>query len=385
MPAQERRESSDEEVSVLPPRRSLSLRRKSEAGSMPPSAPNSRPGSRAASRTSRNRSDSSVTISEKEKDGEKDKPNWMSVAGWASSAVGSVASIGKKSKDKDRFAELQEDLDANYEPNGTTKTRSPAKLNKQKKIVRALRDFEGSSDELSFKAGDEIIVLNEVLEEWWSGSLNGQTGLFPTTYVEVLSGKREIPYPWQSDSEDNTHAFHLNTYGDGTGDPDEFGQVTRKPLSPHHSPFFVGPSDVMSITSSGHEDEETNLMPKKETAEDELDDSRWGNTGPPPIPMRRPMTTDIHAQSMPIIPSTSASRKSIQPPPPPPPPRRSITLPSMTPPIPDRRLHGLKPMASTSTVSSSEDGQRDYDKSPFESASELAINRVEALTHENPF
>ena len=349
---------------------------------MPPSAPTSRPGSRAASRTSRNRSDSSVTISEKERDSEKDKPNWMSVAGWASSAVGSVASIGKKSKDKDRFAELQDDIDSNYEHNDSTEKRSPAKLNKQKKIVRALRDFEGSPDELTFRAGDEIIVLNEVLEEWWSGSLNNQTGLFPTTYVEVLSGKPGIPDAWQPDSEDNTHVFHLNTYGDGTGDPDEY---TRKPLSPLHSPFFVGPSDVTSITSSGHEDEETNLMPKKNIAEDELDDSKWGNTGPPPIPMRRPMTTDIHAQSMPIIPSTSASRKSIQPPPPPPPPRRSTTFPSMTPPIPDRKLHGLKPTASTSTVSSLEVGQRDYDKSPFESANELAINRVDALTHENPF
>lgn len=385
MPAQEvRRDSSDEEkeeVSVLPARRSLSLRRKPEAGSTPPSAPNSRPGSRATSRMSRNRSDSSVTVSEKEKDYEKDKPNWMSVAGWASSAVGSVASIGKKSKDKERFAELQDDLDANYEPNDSTKTRSPAKLNKQKKVVRALRDFEGSPDELSFKAGDKIIVLNEVLEEWWSGSLNNQTGLFPTTYVEVLPG---IADPWQSDSEDNTHAFRLNSYGDGTGD-DEYGPLTRQPLSPHHSPFFVGPSDVMSITSSAHEDDEANLMPKKNMAEEEVDDSRWGNTGPPPIPMRRSTTTDIHSHSTPITLSTSASKKSIQPPPPPPPPRRSITLPSMTPPIPDRRLHGLKPTASTSTVSSLEDGQRDYDKSPFESANELAIDRVEPLADENPF
>jgi hypothetical protein len=384
-----RRDSSDEEgVSVPPTRRSLSLRRKQEAESKSPSLPNSRPGSRAASRMSRNRSDSSATIGEKEKDSDKDKPNWMSVAGWASSAVGSVASIGKKSKDKDRFAELQDHLDDNYEHNDPTETRSPAKLNKKKKIVRALRDFEGSPDELTFKAGDEIVVLNEVLEEWWLGSLNDQTALFPTTHVEVLSGKPGIPDKWQAvpDAEDdNTHVFHPNAYGDGPGDLDEYGQLTRKPLSPHHSPFFVGPSDVVSITSSGHEDEEANLMPKKSRAEDEVDDSRWGNTGPPPIPMRRSTTTDIHTHSMPTTLSTSASKKPIQPPPPPPPPRRSTTLPSMTPPIPERRPHLLKPTASTSTVSSLEDGQRGYDRSPFESANELTINKVETLTNENPF
>lgn len=389
-PQETRHDSSDEEeIPVSSTRRSLSLRRKSEPASKAPSAPNSRPGSRAPSRMSRNRSDSSVTIGERDKDSEKDKPKRMNVAGWASSAVGSVASIGKKSKEKDRFAELQDHLDGNYERNDSspsiTVKRSPGKLSKQK-FVRALRDFEGSPDELSFKAGDEIIVINEVLEEWWLGSLNDQTGLFPTSHVEVLSGKSRIPDQWQNGTPDseynNTRGSRLNAYGDDAGDLDEYGQLSRKPLSPHHSPFFTGPSDTMSITSSSHEDEETNLVPKKNKAEVEVDDSKWGNSGPPPIPMRRSTTTDIHTLS---TLSTSAPKKSVQPPPPPP-PRRSSTVPSMTPPIPERRLHGLKPTTSMSTVSSSiEDGQRGYDRSPFESASELASNRAEPETHQNPF
>jgi len=330
---------------------------------------------------SRNRSDSSVTIAERDKDSEKDKPKRMNVAGWASSAVGTVASIGKKSKEKDHFAKLQDHLDGNYERNDSspiTEKRSPAKLSKQK-LVRALRDFEGSPDELSFKAGDEIIVINEVSEEWWLGSLNDQTGLFPTAYVEVLSGKSRIPNQWQNGAPDseynNTPGSHLNVHGDDAG-PDEYAQLSRKPLSPHHSPFFTGPTDTMSITSSSHEDEETNLVPKKNKAEDEVDDSRWGNSGPPPIPMRRSTTTDIHTLSTLSI---SAPKKSVQTPPPPPPPRRSSTIPSMTPPIPERRLHGLKPTTSMSTVASLED------RSPFESASELASNRAETGTHQNPF
>ena len=54
-----------------------------------------------------------------------------------------------------------------------------------KKLAKALYDFEGGSDELSFKAG-EIAILNEVLDDWWMGEVDGQTGLFPASYVEVL-------------------------------------------------------------------------------------------------------------------------------------------------------------------------------------------------------
>ena len=55
-----------------------------------------------------------------------------------------------------------------------------------KKLAKALYDFEGGSDELSFKAGTEIAILNEVLDDWWMGEVDGQTGLFPASYVEVL-------------------------------------------------------------------------------------------------------------------------------------------------------------------------------------------------------
>lgn len=54
--------------------------------------------------------------------------------------------------------------------------------------VRALFDFAASEqDELDFKKGDIIAVLESVYRDWWRGSLKGRTGIFPLNYVEILA------------------------------------------------------------------------------------------------------------------------------------------------------------------------------------------------------
>jgi SH3 domain len=48
--------------------------------------------------------------------------------------------------------------------------------------VVALYDFEAQADgDLSFKTGDriEIVEKTESAEDWWTGKLNGQQGVFP--------------------------------------------------------------------------------------------------------------------------------------------------------------------------------------------------------------
>ncbi|KAG6875833.1 hypothetical protein C0993_007185 [Termitomyces sp. T159_Od127] len=42
-------------------------------------------------------------------------------------------------------------------------------------------------DDLSFAAGDIITVTEENNADWWTGTLNGRSGLFPSAYVEKLS------------------------------------------------------------------------------------------------------------------------------------------------------------------------------------------------------
>ena len=67
----------------------------------------------------------------------------------------------------------------------------------RQKVVRATSDYLGSSDELSFRTGDEIVVIGEVIDGWMMGQLDGKKGLFPTVYTESTSAasRRSISRP----------------------------------------------------------------------------------------------------------------------------------------------------------------------------------------------
>ncbi|KAJ8072548.1 hypothetical protein PM082_016107 [Marasmius tenuissimus] len=41
-------------------------------------------------------------------------------------------------------------------------------------------------DELSFNAGDIIEIVEETTGDWWTGRVNGQEGLFPSSYVDRI-------------------------------------------------------------------------------------------------------------------------------------------------------------------------------------------------------
>ncbi|KAI9202468.1 P-loop containing nucleoside triphosphate hydrolase protein [Polychytrium aggregatum] len=74
--------------------------------------------------------------------------------------------------------------------NAAAAKRKPPPVPPAKKLptCRALYDYDATeADELSFKAGDTITIINSDDPGWWTGNLNGKRGLFPMNYVEKLA------------------------------------------------------------------------------------------------------------------------------------------------------------------------------------------------------
>lgn len=62
-------------------------------------------------------------------------------------------------------------------------------INKKSQLrrVKAMYDLNSKEpDELSFRKGDIIVVLEQVYRDWWRGSLHGKIGIFPINYVTPL-------------------------------------------------------------------------------------------------------------------------------------------------------------------------------------------------------
>jgi hypothetical protein len=67
----------------------------------------------------------------------------------------------------------------------TTSHLSVSSVTNKRLSVRALYDHEAEEeDELNFKAGDAVEVVEKLEGGWWRGSCRGKEGLFPSNYVQ---------------------------------------------------------------------------------------------------------------------------------------------------------------------------------------------------------
>jgi len=76
-----------------------------------------------------------------------------------------------------------------HAPRPITK-RAITKSNKWDKTVycKALYDFHGEMPcDLQFKKGQRIAIVTqtETQDDWWEGTVNGKTGIFPANYVSL--------------------------------------------------------------------------------------------------------------------------------------------------------------------------------------------------------
>ncbi|KAG2232989.1 hypothetical protein BDF21DRAFT_459179 [Thamnidium elegans] len=62
--------------------------------------------------------------------------------------------------------------------------------------VEALYDYQGEdpSTDLSFKQGNIIEVTEYVNDDWWKGTVNGKSGIFPQNHVKKVAPKPKRPW-----------------------------------------------------------------------------------------------------------------------------------------------------------------------------------------------
>ncbi|KAF9074886.1 hypothetical protein BDP27DRAFT_1316132 [Rhodocollybia butyracea] len=403
----------------------------------PTDGASSTPTSRPSSRSSRRRADSGGAPG----DSADKLSRRIGVPGWAS-AMGSLASRNKKSKDKEQFATLDDDSenpsrergsldDIDWNPpisssvgkksfssvrgGGKSAGGSPQIAPRilkppsmDRKVMRALYDFDGAADELSFQVGDEITVVSEVLEGWWLGELNGKQGLFPTPYTETVPAKPPLPTrPDASRSKNNgakggSRASISSEIDDNyqANELDEEDMLATNLLSPSNSPFFGGSTaspmaahhadneSIMSSLMSEGEDENDYLVRSKQEPSSTATRSLLSSLTNPSLSQRSSSDVSSSGSSGVYNGNGRSSKKA----PPPPPPRRMTATPTATPPIPARRPSGRSHSfgagsASVNRLSTpgSSISSHGYDTSPFESVTELQLPAGCDNFKQNPF
>ncbi|KAL5520232.1 hypothetical protein ACEPAG_9445 [Sanghuangporus baumii] len=205
--ADQHESSSESEYDTANSRAPSRLSRKSSAKSLRKST---RPRSKSVATIGDTTTDTAADETTSVKNNGKHKKAYSGgVANWVGDAVSSVMSRNKsRNPDVVNFAELRDgeertsrmrksSMKSLRSANGRSRSRTRDNPKNTRKIVKAIYDFSGSGDELSFKTGEEIVVVSEVLDDWWLGETGGRKGIFPRNYVALVKVV-DAPAPMKS-------------------------------------------------------------------------------------------------------------------------------------------------------------------------------------------
>ncbi|XP_041125892.1 SH3 domain-containing protein 19 [Polyodon spathula] len=134
------------------------------------------------------------------------------------------------------FVEVEVDVPA--ASNGKKASPSPASISGPRCVARF--DFEGEhADELTFFEGDVIKLKELVGEEWARGEVNGQTGIFPLNFVEIMEALPPPPSQ-QHLGQNRLPISEINQTS--------FGEIKR---TPHFGISFKAKSEIARSGQSG--------------------------------------------------------------------------------------------------------------------------------------
>lgn len=347
------------------------------------------------------------------------KKNTSGMAGWVGDAMTNVMSRSKNKVDRENFEAMQDESDSDEQ--GTTDNGRPSRprsalsnrstksnrsntsgkghlrsrssgTSKDRKLMKALFDFSGSNDELSFKAGDEIEVLNEVLDDWWLGEIDGRKGLFPTNYTTAVKSpvSKTLPPKSKNASASSILALTQRSYSNRGNSSEDEGKILVNKVDGESSMDDRTDSEA---DSDWHPFDDRHRSPVSEPSRP----TSVGRSATPnsiyPATRDTTLTLSTTDKQLNKPPSTSAHRNEpsishidtpIKKAPPPPPPRRpsSNALPRGPPPLPARNLATSNRAQSMTSVPQALvppiDLRRAHSEnnSPFESQSELSFDEV---------
>lgn len=121
-------------------------------------------------------------------------------------------------------------------------------------FVRVLYEFTGEpgSSEISIKVGEVLSVTRtDVGEGWWEGkNSQGEVGLFPAAYVEVMSASEVKQQQGLADTHQNSGSRYDHTtddYNEGEDWEDDWDDDTYSEIAPANNETRLQTSNVQNL------------------------------------------------------------------------------------------------------------------------------------------